>query len=142
MSAVKGVNATLEAAGSFGSNIIDQATVGAGVKLMYDEYEASGLANASTITMGTTLPVGARILDIRFMWDDMGSTVTFKAGDAGDDDRYVVSGTSVSTANGATSINAIAGFGYVITGTDDTQIVLTTAGIWTGTLKMLVTYAI
>jgi hypothetical protein len=142
MSAVLGVNATLAAAGSIGSNIIDQATVGAVVKCIYDEYEASGLATASTITMGTLLPVGARILHVRLSWDDMGSTVTMKVGDAGDDDRYIVAGTSLTTANGSTDINAIAGFGYVITGTSDTQIVITTAGIWTGTLKMIVEYAI
>lgn len=142
MSAVKGVNATLAANGSTGSNIIDQANIGAGVKIVYDEYEASALANASTITLGTELPVGARILDVRFCWDDMGSTVTFKAGDADDDDRYIVSGTNVTTANGSTGINAITGFGYQIDGDDDTQIVVTTAGIWTGTFKMLLTYAI
>jgi hypothetical protein len=82
-----GVNATLAAAGSTGSNIIGQATVNAAVKAIYEEYEASALANASTLNMGTLLPVGARILHVRFMWDDMGSTVTMKVGDAADDDR-------------------------------------------------------
>jgi hypothetical protein len=49
---------------------------------------------------------------------------------------------TVTTANGSTDINAIAGFGYVITGTSDTQIIITVAGVWSGTLKMLVEYAI
>lgn len=140
MATVKGVNATKAAAGFIGANIIDQGQKGV-VRAMFDTYEASALENASTITMGTLLPVGATIVDVIFQWDDMGSTVTFKAGDAGDDDRYVVSGTSVTTANGRTNMNAIAGNGYKITGTNDTQIVVTTAGIWTGTFNMTVLYS-
>jgi hypothetical protein len=142
MSAVKGVNATKEAAGFIGSNILDQGMAGGFVKAIVDTYEASALADASTITMGTKLPVGATILDVIFQWDDMGSTVTFKAGDAGDDDRYMVAGTDVTTANGKASISNIAGRNYVITGTSDTQIIVTTAGIWTGTLNMTVLYAL
>jgi len=142
MSAVLGVNATKEAAGFTGSNILDQGQAGAFVKAIVEEYEASALENASTITMGTLLPVGATILDVIFQWDDMGSTVTFKAGDAGDDDRYIVASTDVTTANGKASISNVAGRNYVITGTNDTQIVVTTAGIWTGTFKMTVLYAL
>lgn len=140
MTAALGVNATLANSGSTGQNIIDQKNIGCIVKASYDYYEASSLANASTITLFTPLPVGARIVNLRFIWDDMGSTVTFKAGDATDDDRYVVSGTSVSTANGSTVICACDGLGYQITGTADTQIIVTTAGIWTGTLRAVVEY--
>lgn len=142
MSAVLGVNATLAAAGFTGSNIIDQATNKCYERVMFDTYEASALANASTITMGTLIPTGARIIGLTFQWDDMGSTVTFKAGDDTDDDRYVVSGTSVTTANGAVNINAVNGLGYVVTGTADNQIIVTTAGIWTGTFKMVLRYII
>lgn len=141
MSAVKGVNATLEAAGFIGSNIIDQGYKGI-EKIIYDEYEASGLATASTITMGTSLPVGAVITDMIFQWDDMGSTVTFKAGTAGDDDKFVVASTSVTTANGTARINNIDGLGYKITGTSDTQVIVTTAGIWTGTFKCIIKYCL
>lgn len=142
MAAVKGVNATKAAAGFTGENIINEAMDHAIERVIFDTYEASALATTSTITLGTLIPVGARITGMTFMWDDMGSTVTFKAGDAGDDDRYIVAGTSVTTANGAANINATDGLGYVITGTSDTQIVVTTAGIWTGTFKMLLRYII
>jgi hypothetical protein len=142
MAAVLGVNATKQAAGFIGSNILDQGMTGGFVKAIVDTYEASGLANASTIKMGTLLPVGATILDVIFQWDDMGSTVTFKAGDAADDDRYVVASTDVTTANGKASISNIAGRNYVITGTNDQQIIVTTAGIWTGTFNMTVLYSL
>jgi hypothetical protein len=141
MASVLGVNATKLAAGFIGTNIIDQGYKGV-ERVIYDEYEASALANASTIKMGTLLPVGAVISDIKFIWDDMGSTVTMKVGDVADDDRYVVSGTSLTTANGSCTINACDGLGYKITGTNDTQIVVTTAGIWTGTLRMVVKYVL
>ena len=140
MPAVLGVNATKQAAGFIGSNILDQGQKG-GVNVMFDTYEASALANASTITMGTKLPVGATIVDVIFQWDDMGSTVTFKAGDAADDDRYVVASTDVTTANGKASISNIAGSGYKITGVSDDQIIVTTAGIWGGTFSMTLLYA-
>jgi len=142
MAAVLGVNATKAAAGFTGANILDQGQAGASLNVIVDTYEASALANASTITMGTIIPTGATIIDVVFQWDDMGSTVTFKAGDATDDDRYVVSGTSVTTANGRVSMNAIAGNGYVVTGTADNQVIVTTAGIWTGTFNMTVIYAL
>jgi len=141
MSAVLGVNATKAAAGFIGANILDQGQNGT-VKAIFDTYEASALANASTITMGQKLPVGATIVDVIFQWDDMGSTVTFKAGDATDDDRYIVASTDVTTANGKASISNIAGRGYKITGVADDQIIVTTAGIWGGTFSMTVLYAI
>lgn len=140
MSKVLGVNATKAAAGFIGANILDQGQR-AGINVMFDTYEASALATASTITMGTKIPVGATIVDVIFQWDDMGSTVTFKAGDAADDDRYVVASTDVTTANGKASISNIAGRGYKVTGVNDDQIVVTTAGIWTGTFSMTLLYA-
>lgn len=141
MSDVLGVNATKQNAGFIGANIIDQGYKGF-ERVIYDEYEASALANASTIKMGTKLPVGAVVVDMKFIWDDMGSTVTMKVGDAADDDRYVVSGTSLTTANGSCTINACDGLGYKVTGTNDQQIIVTTAGIWTGTLRMVVKYVL
>jgi hypothetical protein len=140
MSAVLGVNATKAAAGFIGANILTQGQNG-GVNVMFDTYEASALANASTITMGQKIPVGATIVDVIFQWDDMGSTVTFKAGDAADDDRYVVASTDVTTANGKASISNIAGRGYKVTGVNDDQIIVTTAGIWGGTFTMTLLYA-
>lgn len=152
MSAVYGVNATKFLTPT-GSNILDQATFNAEVKMMYDSYEASALATASTITMGGKLPVGARIINVILYSDDMGSTVTCDVGDADDADRYL-DGVDVTNANdvhsllgAGTRLGEIDGFGYTVLGTganggDDTQIVITTAGIWTGTLKLMVIYAI
>lgn len=152
MSAVYGVNATKFLTPS-GSNILDQATFNAEVKMMYDSYEASALASGSTITMGGKLPVGARVINVILFSDDMGSTVTCDVGDADDADRYL-DGVDLTNANDCVSmlyaptrLSEIDGFGYVVLGTgangsDDTQIVITTAGILTGTLKLVVIYAI
>ena len=135
-----GVNATKAAAGFIGENIINQGYNGKET-VLYDEYEADALANASTITLFEKLPVGAVVTEMQMMNDDMGSTVTVKVGDAGDDDRYIVA-TSVTTANTKTDMNNIAGFGYKITGTDDTQVIATVAGVLTGTLKFIVKYVL
>lgn len=152
MSEVKGVYNTL-ADSPIGSNI-SNLVQDAKLCVAYDEYEAKALANASTIEMCAPLPVGARIVNVIVYTDDMGSTVTCDVGDADDADRYL-DGISLTTANtcfplaGYTNaLGEIDGFGYQILGTglisggDDTQIIVTTAGIWTGTLKLMVIYAI
>jgi hypothetical protein len=143
-----GVNATKIATGPTGSNILGQGTACAGVYAMYDEYEADALTTGSTITMGSPLPIGARILNVILYTDDMGSTVTCDVGDAGDTDRYL-DGIDVTNANdvhsllgAGTRLGEIDGFGYVITGTNDQQILITTAGVWGGTVKLVVIYAL
>jgi len=152
MAAVKGVNRT-KADLPIGSSILGQSTSDAKICAIYDEYEAAALATASTIAMGTPLPVGARVLNVILYSDDMGSTVTCDVGDADDADRYL-DGIDVTNANdvhsllgAGTRLGEIDGFGYVVLGTgangaDDTQVIITTAGIWTGTLKLVVIYAI
>jgi hypothetical protein len=147
MGTVYGANAT-KALTPSGSDIIDQASGNAKLCVTYDSYEASALASASTIMMGSKLPVGARVIDVAIMADDMGSTVTCDVGDVADPDRYL-DGVPVTTATESWSLlsdtanlGEINGFGYVITGDDDDQIMITTAGIWTGTIKMAVFYAI
>lgn len=148
MAAVLGVNATKIATGPTGSNILGQGTANAGVYAMYDEYEASALETASTITMGSPLPIGARVLNVILYTDDMGSTVTCDVGDADDADRYL-DGVDVTNANdvhsllgAGTRLGEIDGFGYVVDGTNDQQILITTAGIWSGTVKIVVIYAL
>jgi len=98
--------------------------------------------------MGSKLPVGARVIDVAIMADDMGSTVTCDVGDVADPDRYL-DGVPVTTATESWSLlsdtanlGEIDGFGYVITGDDDDQIMITSNGLWTGTIKMAVFYAI
>lgn len=152
MSAVKGVYNTLAdlPIGSSISNLVQDAKL----CMAYDEYEASALANASTIEVCAPLPVGARIVDIVVYCDDMGSTVTVDVGDADDADRYL-DGVSLTTANSCmalagytNALGEINGFGYQILGTgtvaggDDTQLIITTAGIFSGTIKFMVIYAI
>lgn len=153
MGEVLGVNAAKYATPT-GSNILDQATSRAGVYAIYDEYEAKALADASTIKVGTPLPIGARVINVIVFSDDMGSTVTCDVGDADDADRYLdgidMTNTNdcVSMLYAPTRLSEIDGFGYRVLGTgkvsggDDTQVIITTAGIWTGTVKVVIVYMI
>lgn len=144
---VYGVNAT-KAKTPIGANIIDQATQDSKLCVAFDTYEASALETASTIDMCAKLPVGARIINVILYTDDMGSTVTCDVGDADDPDRYL-DGIDVTNANdvhsllgAGTRLGEIDGFGYVITGGKDQQIQILTAGVWTGTVKLAVVYAL
>jgi hypothetical protein len=139
MSAVKGVNKTLIDTGGI-SNEIAKGLYDARVKAIIDTYEASALASSSTISMGGTLPVGARIQLIQVMWDAL-STVTFSVGDSASTARYI-SGQQGSTA-GAVLAALVDGFDYVVgTAAGDNQILISTTGgsAATGTIKLLVLY--
>lgn len=118
--------------------------VGGIVQHMYDEYEAAALAAGSIIKMGVPLPIGARVKNITVFHDDLGSTnCTLSVGDAGAAARYIAAFAtgsagkqSMEGANGA-----IDGWFYKITGNNDTDILITTAGsAATGTIKIDVEY--
>jgi hypothetical protein len=119
---------------------------GGKLRVMHDTYEANALAAASTIKMGTPLPIGARIIDVVVDFDDLGSTNgTIAAGDAGSSNRYLSAFATGSAGHaGMAGANGqIDGRGYVITGVNDTDILLTTAGnSLTGTIKCTVLFAV
>lgn len=142
MSAVLGDNTTKFEAGSSTSNWIDKPYNGE-LRSWSDEYEASALANASTIQMTPSglIPSGARIKAIRVFHDDMGSTVTISLGDSTSATRYL-DATSVTSA-GMQEANKVDGFDYEIgTNSADDELLITTAGIFTGTLKWEVLYTV
>jgi hypothetical protein len=135
MSAVKGVNYTLFAAGT----ILDPGAWGSRVQLMYDEYEASGLTAASTITVGV-LPAGARLLpQSMIMTDALGTARTLALGDGTTANKFMAA-TSVAAA-GSVWLTAIDQLGVRLAAS--TNMVLTIAGgTGTGTIKSFIFYAL
>ena len=140
MASVLGVNAN-KAADPSPSNILDPGLLGGKVRVMQDTYEAAALANGSDISIGKALPVGAIIVGVKISTDALGGGVTVEVGDAGDSARYV----DPVDCTGATETDAVLvdGLGYVITGTDDTQLLITTGvGAATGTISIVVFYVV
>jgi hypothetical protein len=133
MSAVKGVNVTKVDAGASGDNVIGQGLVNARVEVFTDLYEASALANASTIDVAV-LPKGAKVLLVEVYFDALGSGTTLKAGDTDDDDRYIAA--AATTSAGVLRSGKVDGKGYVIGTADGDEVIqLTTADIVTGTIR-------
>lgn len=122
---VRGTNNTVVNTG--GISQILGGLINARVKAMLDTYtiSASDLAVGSTITLGGTLPKGANILAIVLYVSAAQTSATFDVGDAGSSTRYASAHTGLQTANTPVIIG---GKNYVITGTSDQNIVLTTAG--------------
>jgi hypothetical protein len=133
MSAVKGANVTKYDAGASGDNVIGQGLVNAKVEVWTDSYEASALADASTIDIAV-LPAGAKVLLIEVYTDAMGTGVTFSVGDSTSATRYIPA-TSVASA-GVVRSTLVDGQSYVIgTNSGDQVIKITTATQCSGTVK-------
>jgi hypothetical protein len=141
MSSVKGVNKTLVDAGGVAK--IAQGNTDARLKVMTDYYEASGLATSSNIKLGSLLPAGARIVDVKLTYDAL-STVTLSVGDADSNARYI-SALATANAAGTKACDLADGVDYVIgTASTDNQIIIYTTGVSaaTGTIKLSVIYAV
>lgn len=81
--------------------------------------------SGSTLRIGANLPKGAVVLAIVLAVSVAQASATFSVGDAGSATRYGSALTGLQTALTPLVIN---GKGYVVTGTDDTQLILTTGG--------------
>jgi len=147
MASVKGANITNMDA----TPVVKVSSEEAGGKLrvFHDSYEASSLASGSDITIAR-LPKDATIHDVIVKCDALGSGVTLKVGDSGDDDRYItvvgtwnVAGQSQSMLAGSSTgapVPAVTGLGYRTTA--ETDIKITTGGASaTGTIFAWVVYA-
>ena len=138
MASVKGVNFTNITA----TPVVkaDSSEWHGNLRVQYDSYEASSLAAGSDISVAR-LPKGAKVYDVIVHFDALGSGTTLKVGDSADDDRYIAA--TATTSAGQMSMSqegAIAGFGYEQTA--ETDIILTTAGTATGTIKCAVIYSV
>ena len=96
------------------------------VRVMYDTYEASALANPSTIQL-FKMPQDARVIDFKVWHDAMGSGTTLAFGDPGDIDRFAAASASTSAGIKVPLIGVIDTFaGYTYTA--ETVVSLTSAG--------------
>ena len=133
MASVKGANITNMDA----TPIVKVSSENAGgkIRVFHDTYEASSLASGSDITIAR-IPKNATIHDVIIKCDALGSGVTLKVGDSGDDDRYItvvgtwnVAGQSQSMLAGSSTgapVPAVTGLGYRTTA--ETDIIITTGG--------------
>ena len=133
MASVKGVNITnLDATPVVLSS---SEEVGGKLRVFYDTYEAVSVASGDDITIAR-IPANATIHDVIIKCDALGSGVTLKVGDSGDDDRYLsvvgtwnVAGQSQSMSSGSSTgaaTTAVTGLGYRTTASTD--ILVTTGG--------------
>jgi hypothetical protein len=109
--------------------------VGGKLRVFYDKYTAASLASGSDITVAR-IPTNATIHDVIIKCGALGSGVTLKVGDSGDDDRYLsvvgtfnVAGQSQSMSSGSSTgaaTTAVTGLGYRTTASTD--ILVTTGG--------------
>jgi len=145
MATVYGVNKTKLRDGS-ASNILDSGLNRAQVNSIFDYYEAAALAANTMIEVGGKIPYGAKILDIQVSADALvGTSCTLAVGDASDPDRYITAYSAISATAKSLIINGVVdSIGYSVgTATADDQIFVTTAGSSiTGTIAVVITYAI
>ena len=131
MASVKGVNYTNITADPIVN--VDSEQLGGKLRVSYDTYVASSLAQGSDITIGR-VPANATIIDVILKCDALGGSSTLKVGDASDDDRYLAAvgtwnaaGQTQSMLGGSTAANtAMTGLAYRTTA--ETDIVITTGG--------------
>ena len=131
MASVKGVNYTNITADPIVN--VDSEQLGGKLRVSYDTYVASSLAQGSDITIGR-VPANATIMDVILKCDALGGSSTLKVGDSGDDDRYLAvvgtwnaAGQVQSMLGGSTAANTAMG-GLAYRTTAETDIVITTGG--------------
>jgi hypothetical protein len=146
MASVKGANITNMDATPIVK--VDSENAGGKMRVFHDTFEASSLASGSDITIAR-IPKDATIHDVVLKCDALGSSVTLKVGDSGDDDRYIgvtgtwnAAGQSQSMQAGSSTgapIAAVTGLGHRTTA--ETDILITTGGASaTGTIFCWVYY--
>tara|TARA_R100001510_G_C7569234_1_gene146288 strand:- start:275 stop:724 length:450 start_codon:yes stop_codon:yes gene_type:complete len=147
MASVKGANITNMDATPVVK--VDSENAGGKIRVFHDTFEASSLASGSDITIAR-IPANATIHDVVVKCDALGSGVTLKVGDSGDDDRYItvvgtwnVAGQSQSMLAGSSTgspVPAVTGLGYRTTASTD--VLITTGGASaTGTIFCWVMYS-
>jgi hypothetical protein len=108
---------------------------------MYDTYEASALADPSTIQL-FKMPKDARVIDFKIWHDALGSGTTLAFGDADDTDRFMAAAASTSAGVMVPLVGKINTFpGYTFTA--ETLVSLTMAGgAATGTIHAYIMYVV
>lgn len=140
MATVYGVNAT-KVLDPNPSNITDPGELEGKVRVMTDSYEAAAVAAGSTIHVGKSLPIGARILNIRLAFDALGGSSTLAVGDSSSTARYLSAASSASAGiRDMAEESTVDGLLNEIDA-DTQDIIITTAGASiTGTIKIVIEY--
>jgi hypothetical protein len=138
MTAALGVNYT-KSADPTAANILTPGSVGGKVHVLTDTYEASTLAENSTIKMGAPLPGGAIVLGIILLWDALGTSTTLAVGDQASAARYITAAASTS-AGRSVLLDIDGALHSVTTGTDDIITITLGGAAGTGTIKIVVFY--
>jgi hypothetical protein len=139
MASVKGVNFTNITA----TPVVkaDSSEWHGNLRVQYDSYEASSLANGSDISVAR-LPKGAKVYEVIVHHDALNTSVTLSVGDAASATRYI-GATSAATAGKLvmSEDGNIDGFGYEQTA--ETDIILTVGGADAdGSIKTAVIYSV
>ena len=139
MATVSGVNYTKQT--STPADLVLPRDSHGRVRIMYDTYEASALANPSTIQL-FKIPIDARVIDWKIWHDALASSTTLAFGDAGDVDRLHAAASSASAGIMVPVIGRIdtmAGYTY----TAETLLSITSGGAAaTGTIHAWVMYVV
>ena len=145
MTAAKGAYKTIQSALT-ADHTVDPGYDQAPLYVTHDSYEAATLVTASTIEIGTTLPLNAVVHEVIVAYDAMGASTSLSVGDSEDPDRYITN--TATTSAGVTRLNAVEGLGYKCDETQgasntDRQVLITTvdSGSMTNTLKCSVFWA-
>ena len=111
------------------------------VRVMYDTYEASALADPSTIQL-FKMPADARVIDFKIWHDALATSTTLALGDADDPDRFMAAASSASAGIMVPLIGKIDDFaGYTYSA--ETVVSLTMAGAAaTGTIHAYIIYVV
>ena len=139
MATVSGVNYTKQT--STPADLVLPRDSHGRVRVMYDTYEASSLANPSTIQL-FKIPIDARVIDFKIWHDALASSTTLAFGDADDPDRFMAAAASTSAGIMVPLVALIDGFpGYTYSA--ETVVSLTMAGgAATGTIHVYIMYVV
>lgn len=99
-------------------------------------YECSSTAANDVIQMVKVAP-GVTVLDVKIVFDDLGTGVTVDVGDGTDVDYYI-DGADVSTAGGVKRADAVTSFPKTYTSEDTIDITILGAAA-TGTITLVAT---
>lgn len=141
MAVVIGVNRT-KALDPYGNNLLDPGLFSGRVRSITDTYESLILISGSVIDMGPTLPVGAIVVGGRLATDALGVLGMLSVGTSAAPTKFLAA-TQCSTAAVTVFPDTIGGMNYVVTGTTDNILkISTTLGSCSGTITLETMYIV
>ena len=140
MATLYGVNKTKSLASP--QQLIDTPDAGH-VRVAYDEYTSTGIIGATDVIKLMTIPAGAKIINAKIVWTDLGTTGAAVIGFASNTDAlapscdFTSAGQYISDSAIATNVALLSKL------TEDTEVLISMSAATTaaGTIKVLVEYA-